>query len=120
MIEQVVIGSDAPMLLMGPTGAGKSQLARRIFELKQQRQQIVGRFIEVNCATIRGDQAMSSLFGHVTGAFTGATTDRPGLLRAAQDGMLFLDEIGELGPDEQAMLLREIEEGRFLPVGADE
>ncbi len=120
MIEQVVIGSDAPMLLMGPTGAGKSQLARRIFELKQQRQQIVGRFIEVNCATIRGDQAMSSLFGHVTGAFTGATTDRPGLLRAAQDGMLFLDEIGELGPDEQAMLLRAIEEGRFLPVGADE
>jgi transcriptional regulatory protein RtcR len=120
MIEHVVVSSEAPVLLTGPTGAGKSQLARRIFELKKQRQQIVGRFVEVNCATIRGDQAMSALFGHVTGAFTGATGDRPGLLCAARDGMLFLDEIGELGADEQAMLLRAIEEGRFLPVGADE
>ena len=119
-IEQVVIGSDAPILLMGPTGAGKSQLARRIFELKQQRQQVTGRFVEVNCATIRGDQAMSALFGHVAGAFTGATGARPGLLCAAHEGMLFLDEIGELGIDEQAMLLRAIEEYRFLPVGADE
>ena len=120
MIEQVVISSEAPILLMGPTGAGKSQLARRIFELKQQRQQVEGRFVEVNCATIRGDHAMSALFGHVAGAFTGATGDRPGLLCAAHDGMLFLDEIGELGLDEQAMLLRAIEEQRFLPVGADE
>ena len=63
---------------------------------------------------------MSALFGHVKGAFTGAVTDRPGLLRAADGGMLFLDEIGELGPDEQAMLLRALEEKRFLPVGADE
>ena len=62
---------------------------------------------------------MSALFGHVKGAFTGATTDRPGLLRAAHGGMLFLDEIGELGADEQAMLLRAVEEKRFLPVGSD-
>ena len=62
---------------------------------------------------------MSALFGHVKGAFTGATTDRPGLLRAADGGMLFLDEIGELGVDEQAMLLRAVEEKRFLPVGSD-
>ncbi len=62
---------------------------------------------------------MSALFGHEKGAFTGATTRRDGLLRAADGGMLFLDEIGELGPDEQAMLLRAIEEKRFLPVGAD-
>jgi transcriptional regulatory protein RtcR len=118
-IEQVVIASGAPLLLTGPTGAGKSQLARRIFELKRQRQQIAGQFVEVNCATVRGDQAMSALFGHVKGAFTGATTDRPGLLRAADGGMLFLDEIGELGADEQAMLLRAVEEKRFLPVGSD-
>jgi transcriptional regulatory protein RtcR len=118
-IERVVIASSAPLLLTGPTGAGKSQLARRIYEFKRQRQQIAGPFVEVNCATICGDQAMSALFGHVKGAFTGATTDRPGLLRAADGGMLFLDEIGELGVDEQAMLLRAVEERRFLPVGSD-
>jgi transcriptional regulatory protein RtcR len=62
---------------------------------------------------------MSALFGHKRGAFTGAATDRAGLLRTADKGVLFLDEIGELGPDEQAMILRAIEEKRFLPVGAD-
>src|SRR5690606_29133174 len=64
-------------------------------------------------------QAMSALFGHVKGAYTGAARDRPGLLRAADQGVLFLDEIGELGADEQAMLLRAIEAKRFLPVGTD-
>src|SRR5262249_51252965 len=118
-IERVAISSKAPMLLTGPTGGGKSQLARRIYELKHQRRQIEGKFVEVNCATLRGDQAMSALFGHEKGAFTGATTAREGLLRGAHEGMLFLDEIGELGCDEQAMLLRAIEEKKFLPVGAD-
>lgn len=118
-IERVAIASTEPLLLMGPTGAGKSQLARRIFELKKQRRQLAGQFVEVNCATLRGDAAMSALFGHTKGSFTGATTDRAGLLRTADDGLLFLDEIGELGVDEQAMLLRALEEKRFLPVGAD-
>ncbi len=118
-IEQVAMRAKAPMLLTGPTGAGKSQLARRIYDLKHARHQIGGAFVEVNCATLRGDAAMSALFGHVKGAFTGATGDRAGLLRAANGGMLFLDEIGELGLDEQAMILRAIEEKRFLPVGAD-
>lgn len=118
-IETVALRSDAPILLAGPTGAGKTQLARRIYDLKQGRHLIEGEFVEINCATLRGDQAMSALFGHVKGAFTGAATDRPGLLKAADKGMLFLDEIGELGLDEQAMMLRAIEEGRFLPVGAD-
>src|ERR1044071_5328998 len=63
---------------------------------------------------------MSTLFGHTKGAFTGALKERPGLLRTADGGILFLDEIGELGLDEQAMLLRALEEKRFLPVGADE
>lgn len=118
-IERVAIASTAPLLLTGPTGAGKSHLARRIYELKRRREQLQGDFVEVNCATLRGDQAMSALFGHVKGAFTGATNARPGLLQAANGGLLFLDEIGELGSDEQAMLLRAIEEKRFLPVGAD-
>ena len=78
-----------------------------------------GEFVEVNSATLRGDAAMSTLFGHVKGAFTGATADRPGLLRKADQGLLFLDEIGEVGLDEQAMLLRAIEEKVFMPVGAD-
>lgn len=118
-IEEVTIASDAPMLLMGPTGAGKSQLARRIYELKLARRQVSGPFVAVNCATLRGDAAMSALFGHVKGAFTGAQRDRPGLLRTADQGLLFLDEIGELGLDEQAMMLRAIEERIFLPVGSD-
>lgn len=118
-IEQVASRTRAPILLMGPTGAGKSQLARRIFELKKVKRQLNGRFVEVNCATLRGDGAMSALFGHRKGAFTGAASDRPGLLRTADGGMLFLDEIGELGLDEQAMILRAIEDKRFLPVGTD-
>jgi transcriptional regulatory protein RtcR len=118
-IERVALHSRAPILLHGPTGAGKSQLARRIYALKKARGQLGGAFVEVNCATLRGDQAASALFGHTRGAFTGAVKDRAGLLRAADGGILFLDEIGELGLDEQAMLLRALEEKLFLPVGAD-
>jgi transcriptional regulatory protein RtcR len=118
-IEHVAIHAKEPILLMGPTGAGKSQLARRIFELKKSRHQVAGAFVEVNCATLRGESAMSTLFGHTKGAFTGAVKDRAGLLRAADGGLLFLDEVGELGLDEQAMLLRALEEKRFLPLGSD-
>ena len=118
-IERVALRSRAPILLTGPTGAGKSHLARRMFELKKSRHLVSGEFVEVNCATLRGDGAASTLFGHKKGAFTGAVTDRPGLLRAAHEGVLFLDEIGELGLDEQAMLLKAVEEKRFLPLGSD-
>ena len=118
-IERVAIRSTEPILLTGPTGAGKSQLARRIYELKKMNGQLKGSFVDVNCATLRGDQAMSALFGHKKGAFTGAVSDRAGLLKAADGGILFLDEIGELGSDEQAMLLRAVEEKRFLPLGSD-
>jgi transcriptional regulatory protein RtcR len=115
----VVIRSTAPVLLTGPTGAGKSQLARRIYDLKKAQHKVTGPFVEVNCAILRGDQAMSTLFGHVKGAFTGAVGERAGLLKSADKGVLFLDEIGDLGPDEQAMCLRAIEDKRFLPVGSD-
>jgi transcriptional regulatory protein RtcR len=118
-IEHVAVRSKAPMLLMGPTGAGKSFLAKRVYELKKARHQLAGSFVEVNCATLRGDGAASALFGHVKGAFTGAQQDRAGLLRSANKGLLFLDEIGELGADEQAMLLKAIEEKNFYPVGGD-
>lgn len=118
-IERVAAHSVDPLLLAGPTGAGKSRLAKRIYELKRSRNRIDGDFVEVNCATLRGENAMSALFGHAKGAFTGALNARAGLLKTADRGLLFLDEIGELGRDEQAMLLRAIEEKRFLPVGRD-
>jgi transcriptional regulatory protein RtcR len=118
-IERVAIRSRAPILLTGPTGAGKSHLARRMFELKKSRHQISGEFVEVNCATLHGDSAASTLFGHKKGAFTGAAADRAGLLRTAHQGVLFLDEIGELGLDEQAMLLKAVEEKKFFPMGSD-
>jgi transcriptional regulatory protein RtcR len=118
-IELVAMRSREPILLEGPTGTGKSQLARRIYDLKREQRLVKGALVEVNCATLRGDNAMSTLFGHVKGAYTGALTERPGLLKTAHNGVLFLDEIGELGLDEQAMLLRALEDKTFLPVGSD-
>ena len=118
-VERVSIRSKSPILITGPTGAGKSLLARKIFELKQKRSLIQGEFVAVNCATLRGDGAMSALFGHNKGAYTGAVSARKGLLDKSDGGLLFLDEIGELGLDEQAMLLHAIEEKSFYPVGSD-
>lgn len=125
-IEKVATRSTAPILLLGATGAGKSQLAGQIYALKKAKASSIGqgkpsldKFIEVNCATLRGDMAMSVLFGHVKGAFTGAASSREGLLKSADGGLLFLDEIGELGLDEQAMLLTALEEQRFYPLGSD-
>ena len=125
-IEKVATRSTAPILLIGATGAGKSQLAGQIYALKKAKASSSGqgkssldKFIEVNCATLRGDTAMSVLFGHVKGAFTGAASSREGLLKSADGGLLFLDEIGELGLDEQAMLLTALEEQRFYPLGSD-
>ncbi len=118
-IELVALRSANPILLTGPTGSGKSRLARRIYELKKLRSQIKGKFVEVNCATLKGDTAMSTLFGHKKGSFTGAVNERDGLLKTADGGIVFLDEIGELGLDEQAMLLQSIEEKKFMSMGAD-
>lgn len=118
-LEKVSLKSNDPILLLGETGVGKSQLAKQIYDLKKQRGKLKGNFISVNCATLRGDKAMSTLFGHVKGAFTGAIAHRNGLLMEANNGMIMLDEIGELGLEEQAMLLCAIETKRFTPIGSD-
>ncbi|HWU88088.1 MAG TPA: RNA repair transcriptional activator RtcR [Kofleriaceae bacterium] len=118
-LEHVASRSKDPLLLVGETGTGKTALCARIHELKRIRQHLAGELVGVNCATLRGDLAMSVLFGHAKGAFTGAADARTGLLRKADRGLVFLDEIGELGRDEQAMLLTAIEERRFYPLGSD-
>ena len=118
-IELVATNSDAPLLLLGATGTGKSKLAERIYELKLQRRRVKGRFVHVNCATLRGERAISALFGHRRGAMGSSASDRRGLLREADGGVLFLDEINELGLDEQAMILHAVEAGTFMPLGSD-
>ncbi|MCV6601090.1 MAG: RNA repair transcriptional activator RtcR [Cohaesibacter sp.] len=118
-IELVSIHSDAPMLLLGATGTGKSELAKRIYQLKLQNRRVKGRLVHVNCSTLRGDRALSSLFGHRRGAMGQGSSERRGLLREADGGVLFLDEINELGLDEQAMILHAVETGQFLPLGSD-
>ena len=117
-IERVAVRSSAPILLTGPTGAGKSQLAEQIYLLKKQSGKIKGKFVAVNCATLGGDLAKSALFGHKKGAYSGAGADHDGFLKEADGGIVFLDEIGELPLEAQAMLLKAIEERRFRPLGA--
>lgn len=94
-------------------------MARRIYEIRLKNGNVAGPLIEVNCASLRGDTAMSALFGHVRGSFTGATSERRGMLSMADGGILFLDEVGELSLDIQTLLLKAIEEKRFFPFGSD-
>jgi transcriptional regulatory protein RtcR len=118
-LERAALGPMVPMLITGETGTGKSALARRVYELRRNARVLTGSLVEVNCATLHGTLRESALFGHKKGAFTGAERDRKGYLLAADGGMLFLDEVGELGLEEQALLLTAIEEGRYFPLGSD-
>ena len=117
-IERVAVRSSDPILLTGPTGAGKSQLANQIFKLKKLNGQVKGKFVDVNCATLGGELAKAALFGYKKGSFTGADANHDGYLKEADGGMVFLDEIGELPLEAQALLLKAIEEKTFRPLGA--
>ena len=109
--------SDLSTVITGETGTGKELLARALYKLDGKRRS--GPFIALNCGAISPTLAESELFGHRRGAFTSANRDRPGLIRAAQGGVLFLDEIGELGGPLQTKLLRVLQEGRVLAVGEE-
>ncbi len=107
--------SPRPIVLLAPTGCGK-EMAARALAIASGRE----RFIVTNCAAIPDALIESELFGHVRGAFTGATRDRAGAFEAADGGTLFLDEIGELPVGLQPKLLRALQEGEVQRVGSDE
>ncbi len=105
--------NDSPVLITGETGTGKEILAKCIHENSGR----TGKFIPENCAAISQGTTESELFGHVRGAFTGATRDRIGVIEAADGGTLFLDEIGETPPSIQVSLLRFLQEGEIRRMG---
>ena len=113
-VAQRAATSDAPVLLRGESGTGKSVLARWIHSLSPRSRQP---FVVVNCPTLSEELLTSELFGHAKGAFTGAVRDQPGRVEAAEGGTLFLDEIGDISPSLQAKLLRFIEEKDFERLG---
>lgn len=112
-----VAPTDANVLVVGESGVGKELVANAVHAHSNRADQA---FVKINCASFPKDLIESELFGYRKGAFTGATTDRTGLLKAANGGSLLLDEIGEMPPDLQTRLLRTLESREFRPVGSNE
>lgn len=108
--------SDATVLITGETGSGKEIVARALHQHSARASQP---FVAVNCAAIPQELLESELFGHVRGAFTGATTNRTGIFQQADGGTLLLDEIGDMSSNLQAKLLRVLAEGKIVPLGAE-
>jgi DNA-binding NtrC family response regulator len=109
-------GCNAKVLLTGESGVGKEVASRRIHQLSARSD---APLVAINCVGIPESLLESELFGHVRGSFTGAHRDRVGLLEMAHRGTVFLDEVGEMGPRMQALLLRFLETGEIQRVGAD-
>ncbi|MCG3172930.1 MAG: Anaerobic nitric oxide reductase transcription regulator NorR [Myxococcota bacterium] len=114
--SDAVAGSDSTVLIQGETGVGKEVLARHIHGRSARADRY---FAAVNCGALTATLLESELFGHVKGAFTGATSNKKGYFSIANHGTLFLDEIGEIPLQLQVKLLRVLQEGEFWPVGAD-
>jgi len=114
-IVKTIATRECTVMLCGESGTGKELVARMIHRLSHRN---TGPFIPVDCSNLTGDLLASELFGHVKGAFTGADRDTLGFFRAADEGTIFLDEIGELCSDVQAKLLRVLQEARVTPVGS--
>jgi transcriptional regulator with GAF, ATPase, and Fis domain len=108
-----VAATGVPILLCGETGTGKEILARAVHRLSGRAHD----FVAINCAALPESLVEAELFGHKKGTFSGATEDRPGLVRTADGGTLFLDEIGDLRESSQGVLLRVLQEREVLPVG---
>ena len=114
-VIRAVAGYSSSVLITGASGTGKELIARAIHNLSPRS---VQRFIPVDCASITGPLFASHMFGHLKGAFTGATYNAVGCFRAAEGGTIFLDEIGELDLELQAKLLRVLQERVVTPVGS--
>ena len=116
VVEQIqrLQGNDLTVLITGESGTGKELVARAIHVGSHRS---AATFLPYNCTTTGRDLADSQLFGHRRGAFTGAVSDQPGLVRTAAGGTLFLDEIGDLPPDVQPKLLRFLEQSEIMPIG---
>lgn len=112
-----VAATDSTVLLLGETGTGKELIARAIHRLSARKN---GGMVKVNCGALPAGLVESELFGHEKGAFTGATDQRQGRFELADNGTIFLDEVGELPPETQVKLLRVLQEQQFERVGGDE
>jgi transcriptional regulator with GAF, ATPase, and Fis domain len=112
-LVESLAGTDTTVLVAGESGSGKELVARLVAETGCRR----GPYLAQNCAALAEGTLESDLFGHVAGAFTGATASRRGLFEEAHGGTLFLDEIGDVSPKVQAQLLRALQEGEILRVG---
>ncbi len=111
-----IAGSDLPVLITGENGTGKELLARSVHQKSRRKDRP---FVAVNCGALPETLLESALFGHVRGAFTGALKDHSGLFSEADGGTLFLDEIGDMTASLQVKVLRALEAGEILPVGAE-
>ncbi|MBN9282875.1 MULTISPECIES: sigma-54 dependent transcriptional regulator [Flavobacterium] len=113
-LAKKVAVTDTTVLLTGETGTGKEVFAQAIHQSSNRKNK---NFVAINCSAFSHDLLESEMFGHISGAFTGATKDKKGLFEEANNGTIFLDEIGEMPLDLQAKLLRVIENGEFIKVG---